>query len=141
MHNFFTQFNFQLKSSFLLVFSSVRKCLNTFLHSAYFGKNNLLVLFGDKIKLGRKCHHFIYSALRILLLFFIIVITYYVCSRCLVGSTDQACSSGFYLRIAWKSTEQPCFLQNHSLLFLQGLRSLKNWLLRKLSMKVLDQEF
>ena len=45
------------------------------------------------------------------------------------GSTDQACSSGFYIRIAWKSTERPCFLQKHSLSFLQGLRSLKNWLL------------
>ena len=45
--------------------------------------------------------------------------------RCLVGSTDQACSSGFYFRIAWKSTERPCFLQNHSLSFVQGLRSLK----------------
>ena len=61
--------------------------------------------------------------------------------RCLVGSTDQACSSGFYFRIAWKSTEWPCFLQNHSFSFLQGLRSLKNWLLQKLSMKSLEQKF
>ena len=65
----------------------------------------------------------------------------WVCIRCLVGSTDQACSSGFYFRIAWKSMKQPCFLQNHSLSFLQGLRSLKNWLLQKLSMKSLDQNF
>jgi hypothetical protein len=50
-------------------------------------------------------------------------------SRRLVGSTDQAESSGLYFRIAWKSTERPCFLQNHSLAFLQGLISLKNWLL------------
>ena len=59
---------------------------------------------------------------------------------CLVGSTNQACSSSFYFRIAWKSTEWPCFLQNHSLSFLQGLRSLKNWLLQKLSIKSLDQK-
>ena len=65
----------------------------------------------------------------------------YLHTRCLVGSTDQACSSGFYFRIAWKSMERPCFLQNHSLSFLQGLRSLKNWLLQKLSMKSLDQKF
>ena len=64
-----------------------------------------------------------------------------MCCRCLVGSTDQACSSGFYFRIAWKSMERPCFLQNHSFSFLQGLRSLKNWLLQKLSMKSLDQKF
>ena len=50
-------------------------------------------------------------------------------TRRLVGSTDQAESSGFYFRIAWKSTERPCFLQNHFLAFLQGLGSLKNWLL------------
>ena len=43
--------------------------------------------------------------------------------RHIVGSTDQACSSGLYFRIAWKSMEQPCFLQNNSLSFLQGLRS------------------
>ena len=61
--------------------------------------------------------------------------------RRLVGSTDQACSSGFYFRIAWKSTERPCFLQNHSLSILHGLRSLKNWLLQKLSMKTMDQKW
>ena len=66
---------------------------------------------------------------------------HWICIRRLVGSTDQACSSGFYFRIAWKSTERPCFLPNHSLSFLQGLRSLKNWLLQKLSMKSLDQKF
>ena len=61
--------------------------------------------------------------------------------RRLVGSTNQACSSGSYFRIAWKSTEWPCFFQSHSLSFLQSLRSLKNWLLQNLSMKVLDQKF
>ena len=50
-------------------------------------------------------------------------------TRRLVGSTDQACSSGFCFRSAWKSTKWPCFLQNNSLSFLQGLRSLKNRLL------------
>ena len=57
--------------------------------------------------------------------------------RRLVGSTNQIYSSGFCFRIAWKSTEWPCFLQNHSLSFLWGLRSLKNWLLWKLSIKSL----
>ena len=62
-------------------------------------------------------------------------------TRRLVWSTDQACSNGFYSRIAWKSTEWPCFLRNHSLSFLQGLWSLKNWLLQKLSMKVWTKNF
>ena len=62
-------------------------------------------------------------------------------NRRLVWSTDQAYSSGFYFRIPWKSTKQPCFLHNHSLSFLQGIRSFKNWLLQKLSMKSLDQKF
>ena len=60
MHNFFTQFNFQFSFG---IFFGEEVFLKTFLHNAYFGQNNLLVLFGDKIKLGRKCHHFIYSAL------------------------------------------------------------------------------
>ena len=30
-------------------------------------------------------------------------------TRLLVGSTDQACSSGFYFRIPWKSTKRPSF--------------------------------
>ena len=41
----------------------------------------------------------------------------------LVGSTNQAYSSGFYFRIAWKSTKQPSFLWNCSMSFLRGLRS------------------
>ena len=52
-------------------------------------------------------------------------------------------SSGFYFRINWISMERPCFLQNHSFIsfsFLQGRRSLKNWLLQKLSMNILDQK-
>ena len=57
--------------------------------------------------------------------------------RRLVGSTNQDYSSGFYFRIAWKSMDWPCFLQNHSLSFLWGLRSLKNRLLWKLSIKSL----
>ena len=57
------------------------------------------------------------------------VSTLYTCRR-LMGSTDQACSSAcFYFRIAWKSTKWPCFLQNHSISFLQDLRSLRKWLL------------
>ena len=48
-------------------------------------------------------------------------------SKRLVRSTNQAYSSDFYFRIAWQSTERPCFLQNISLSVLQGLRSLKNF--------------
>ena len=33
-------------------------------------------------------------------------------NRCLVGSTNQAFSSGFYFRIVWKSTKRPSFLWN-----------------------------
>ena len=47
----------------------------------------------------------------------------YCFSRRLMGSTDQACSSGFYFRIAWKSMKHPSFLWNCSLSFLRGLRS------------------
>ena len=46
-----------------------------------------------------------------------------ISNRCLVGSTNQACSSGFYFWIAWKSTNQPSFLWNCSLSFLRGLKS------------------
>ena len=44
----------------------------------------------------------------------------WLCSRHLVGSTNQASSSGFY---SWKSTERPSFLWNRSLSFLRGLRT------------------
>ena len=60
--------------------------------------------------------------------------------RHLVGSNDQADSSGFLFRIPWKSMERPSILWNCSLSLLLGLRSLKTWLLKKLSMKVLDQK-
>ena len=40
----------------------------------------------------------------------------WVTIRCLVGSTDQAESNGFYFSIAWKSTEQPSFLWNCSVI-------------------------
>ena len=49
-----------------------------------------------------------------------------------MGSTNQADSSGFKFRIAWKSMEGPSFLWNCSLSLLRGLRSLKNWLLKKI---------
>ena len=61
--------------------------------------------------------------------------------RRLMGLTDQACSSGCSFRIAWKSTEQNYFLQNFSFSFLQGLRSLKNWLLQKLSIQSFNKNF
>ena len=38
-------------------------------------------------------------------------------TRCLVGSTNQAESSGFYFRIAWKSMKRPSFLWCCSLSF------------------------
>ena len=69
------------------------------------------------------------------------VTSFYLVSRCLMGSTDQACSSGFYFRISWILMEQHWFYFFHPLHFLQGLRSLKNWLLQKLSMKIFDQKF
>jgi hypothetical protein len=47
----------------------------------------------------------------------------YIGTRLLVGSTVQACSSGFSFRITWNSTEWPSFIWNCSFLFLQGLRS------------------
>ena len=40
-----------------------------------------------------------------------------------MGSTDQAYSSGFYFRIAWKSMEQTSVLWHFSLSFLRGLGS------------------
>ena len=58
-------------------------------------------------------------------------------SRSLVGSTDNAYSCGFYFRISSILIERPCLLQNHSLSFLQGLRSLKSWLQWKVWTKVL----
>ena len=47
----------------------------------------------------------------------------YTSIRSLVGSTDQAYSSGFYFRIAWKSMEQTSVLWHFSLSFLRGLGS------------------
>ena len=58
-----------------------------------------------------------------------------------VPSTDQALPSCFYFRISWILMEQLCFYFFCPLGFLQGLRSLKHWLLQKLSMKNLDQKF
>ena len=43
-----------------------------------------------------------------------------ISNRCLVGSTDQACSSGFYFRIAWKSMKRP-FFWNCSLCHFSGV--------------------
>ena len=57
-----------------------------------------------------------------------------------VPSTNQALPSCFYFRIPWILMEHR-FLFLCSLGFLQGLRSLKHWLLQKLSMKSLDQKF
>ena len=67
--------------------------------------------------------------------------TEYMCIRRPVPSTDQAIPSCFYFRISWILMEQRCFYFFCPLGFLQGLRSLKHWLLQKLSMKNLDQKF
>ena len=61
--------------------------------------------------------------------------------RCLMVSTNQADASCFYFRISWILMEQRWLNFFHPLHFLQGLRSLKHWLLQKLSMKIFDQKF
>ena len=68
-------------------------------------------------------------------------LTYTVYSRRPVPSKDQALPSCFYFRISWISMERCCFYFFCPLGFLRGLRSLKHWLLQKLSMKNLDQQF
>ena len=61
---------------------------------------------------------------------------------CLEGSTNQAYSCCNFFRIAWKLMEWPCFLQNHSLSFLQCHSSLKNWLrTSKIKYKRFGQKF
>ena len=60
-------------------------------------------------------------------------ISYYLLDV-LWGPNDQANPSCFCL-------ERCCFYFFCPLRFLQGLRSLKHWLLQKLSMKILDQKF
>ena len=62
-------------------------------------------------------------------------------TRCLMVSTNQADPSCFYFRISWILMERRWFYFFHPLHFLQGLRSLKHWLLQKLSMKIFDQTF
>ena len=64
-----------------------------------------------------------------------------VCTRRPVPSTNQALPSCFYFKISWILMEQRCFYFFCPLGFLQGLRSLKHWLLQKPSMKNLDQKF
>ena len=58
-----------------------------------------------------------------------------------LGSIDQADPSCFYFRISWMLIERPWFYVFCPLDLLQGLGSLKNWLLQKLSMNILDQKF
>ena len=64
---------------------------------------------------------------------------YYLSIRRPVPSTNQAIPSCFYIRISWILMEYRCFFFFCPLGFLRGLRSLKHWLLQKLSMKKLDQ--
>ena len=66
---------------------------------------------------------------------------FYIHSRCLMASTNQADPGCFYFRISWILMERRWFYFFHPLHFLQGLRSLKHWLLQKLSMKIFDQKF
>ena len=65
----------------------------------------------------------------------------FIFSRRPVLSTDQGIPSCFYFRISWILIEQRCFYFFCPLGFLEGLRSLKHWLLQKVSMKNLDQKF
>ena len=65
----------------------------------------------------------------------------YICTRRLMGSTDQDDPSFFYYRISWILMERHCFYLFRPLHLVQGLRSLKHWLLQKLSMKIFDQKF
>ena len=68
--------------------------------------------------------------------------TYIIYIRRLVAlSTDQAIPSCFYFRISWILMEQHSFIFFCPLRFVQGLRSLKHWLLQKLIKKNLDQKF
>ena len=62
-------------------------------------------------------------------------------TRCLMVSTNQTDPACFYFRISWILMEWHWFYFFHPLHFLQGLRSLKHWLLQKLSMKSFDQKF
>ena len=64
-----------------------------------------------------------------------------LCTRRLMGSTDQTDPSCFYFRISWILMERLWFYFFCPLNLLQGLRSLKNWLLKKFSMNILDRTF
>ena len=55
--------------------------------------------------------------------------------RRLMGWTDQADPSCFYFRISWILMERLWFYLFCPLHLLQGLRSLKNWLLQKIKYK------
>ena len=62
----------------------------------------------------------------------------YLRGRCLMVSTDQADPSCFYFRISWILMGWLWFNFFCLLHLVQGLRSLQNWLLQKLSTKNLD---
>ena len=65
------------------------------------------------------------------------VLSNYLYIRLLVGSTNQAYSSGLYFRIALKSTQKPSFLKNCSLSLLQGLKSTNmKWVITTLLFKM-----
>jgi len=68
-------------------------------------------------------------------------ITMYLLTRCLMLLTNQADPGCFCFRISWILMERRWFYFFRPLHFLQGLRSLKHWLLQKLSMKIFDQKF
>ena len=54
--------------------------------------------------------------------------------KCLMVSTDHADPSCFYFRISWIMTERRWFYSFCPLHLVQGLRSLRHWLLQKLNM-------
>ena len=64
----------------------------------------------------------------------------YLLIRCLMVSTNQADPGCLYCRISWILMERHWFYFFHPLHFLQSLKSLKHWLLQKLSMKIFDQK-
>ena len=64
-----------------------------------------------------------------------------IIGRCRMVSTDQADPICFYFRISWILIKWRWFYIFCPLDLLQGLKSLKHWLLQNLSMKILDQKF
>ena len=86
---------------------------------------------------GSNCPHLPPPFLRPLTHWLQILLSYYkpVYIRCLMVSTNQADPGCLYFRISWILMERCWFYFFHPLHFLQGLRSLKHWLLQKFDQK------